>query len=230
MQIRKLSNRYHAPQEERLAQRQDFFNIITGLGFSVGIPESQQGVMWPSVLIVEGTQVYLNDDHDKVTLSNTRWKSKGDGSMSVNLKIGELVSNPKRLKNRLGEIIKKCAEQDTVERDRKQKLREAQEYVEQVDTWLKGKFNPRCKAERYDNDTVEMDIRNGEDGTRMFQIRYNYKTSEYTVQKYCIRTMNNYDWFNQTRIQELKNEIEEYEQALTQAQSIITQMNLEKIV
>jgi hypothetical protein len=42
--------------------------------------------------------------------------------------------------------------------------------------------------------------------------------------------MNNYDWFNQTRIQELKNEIEEYEQALTQAQSIITQINLEKIV
>lgn len=230
MQIRKLSNRYHAPQEERLAQRQDFFNIITGLGFSVGIPEGQQGVMWPSVLIVEGTQVYLNDDHDKVTLSNTRWKSKGDGSMSVNLKIGELVSNPKRLKNRLSEIIKKCAEQDTAERERKQKLREAQEYVEQIGTWLKDKFNPRCKAERYDNDTVEMDIRNGEDGTRMFQIRYNYKTSEYTVQKYCIRTMNNYDWFNQTRIQELKNEIEEYEQALTQAQSIITQMNLEKIV
>ena len=228
MIVRKIYT-YNASTEDRQAQQQDFINLITALGFRCQI-ESDERSNWPTNILINNVPVPIDPCGDKITIATTRWRSKNDGSISTNIKYGELIGNPKRLKNRLTEIVEKCREQDTAERERKQKLREAQEYVQQIDTWLKGKFNPRCKAERYDNDTVEMDIRNGEDGTRMFQIRYNYKTSEYTVQKYCIRTMNNYDWFNQTRIQELKNEIEEYEQALTQAQSIITQMNLEKIV
>jgi hypothetical protein len=226
MQIRKLSNRYHAPQEEKLAQRQDFFNIITGLGFTVGIPESQQGVTWPSVLLVEGTQVYLNDDHEKVTLSTTRWKSKGDGSMSVNLKIGELVSNPKRLKSRLGEIVKMCAEQDQAENERKKALQIARDRVEMVDTWVKKKVNEYCKAERYDNDSVEISMFTGRKELE-YRMRYNFKTGEYTINKYCIRTLNNYDQFNQTRLDELKKEVEEYQACMDKAQAIITKMNLE---
>jgi hypothetical protein len=228
MIVRKIYS-YSASTEERQAQQQDFINLITALGFRCQIESDERG-NWPMKALINNVPVPIDPCGDKITIATTRYRSKHDGSITTNIKYGELIGNPKRLKNRLTEIVEKCREQDTVERERKQKLREAQEYVEQIGTWLKDKFNPRCKAERYDNDTVEMDIRNGEDGTRMFQIRYNYKTSEYTVQKYCIRTMNNYDWFNQTRIQELKNEIEEYEQALTQAQSIITQINLEKIV
>jgi hypothetical protein len=226
MQIRKLSNRYHAPQEEKLAQRQDFFNIITGLGFSVDVPESQQGVTWPSVLLVEGTQVYLNDDHEKVTLSTTRWKSKGDGSVSVNLKIGELVSNPKRLKSRLGEIVKKCAEQDHEENERKKALQIARDRVEMVDTWVKKNINEWCKADRYDNDSVEISIFTGRRDLE-YRMRYNFKTSEYSINKYCIRTLNNYDQFNQTRLDELKKEVEEYQACMDKAQAIITKMNLE---
>ena len=226
MQIRKLSNRYHAPQDEKLAQRQDFFNIINGLGFTVGIPESQQGVTWPSVLLVEGTQVYLNDDHEKVTLSTTRWKSKGDGSVSVNLKIGELVSNPKRLKNRLGEIVKMCAEQDQAENERKKAQQIARDRVEMVDTWVKKNINEWCKAERYDNDSVEISMFTGRKEFE-YRMRYNFKTGEYTINKYCIRTLNNYDQFNQTRLDELKKEVEEYQACMEVAQAIITKMNLE---
>ena len=226
MQIRKLSSRYHAPQEEKLAQRQDFFNIITGLGFSVDVPESQQNVTWPSVLLVEGTQVYLNDDHEKVTLSTTRWKSKGDGSVSVNLKIGELVSNPKRLKNRLGEIVKMCAEQDQAENERKKALKIAQDRVSVVDAWVKKNINGYCKAERYDSDSVEISMFTGARDLE-YRMRYNFKTSEYSINKYCIRTLNNYDQFNQTRLDELKKEVEEYQAYMEVAQAIITKMNLE---
>ena len=226
MQIRKLTSRYNSTQEEKLAQRQDFFNIITGLGFTVDIPENQQGVTWPSVLLVEGAQVYLNDDHNKVTLSTTRWKSKGDGSMSVNLKIGELVSNPKRLKNKLGEIVKKCAEQDQAENERKNAQQLAQNRVAAVDAWIKKTVNERCKADRYDNDIVEISMFT-ERKELEYRLRYNFKTSEYLINKYCIRTLNNYDNFNQTRLDELKKEVEEYQACMDKAQAIITQMNLE---
>lgn len=228
MIVRKIYT-YSASAEERQAQQQDFINLITALGFTCQVPTDER-CNWPTNVLINNVPVPIDPCGDKITIATTRWRSKNDGSISTNIKYGELIGNPKRLKNRLTSILEVCRENDRVERERKQKQQEAIEFKERIDTWLKQKFNNRCKAERYDNDTVEMDIRNAEDGTRMFQIRYNYKTSEYTVQKYCIRTMNNYDWFNQTRIQELKNEIEEYEQALTQAQSIITQMNLEKIV
>jgi hypothetical protein len=229
MIIRRINNVYSATAEQRLAQQQEFINLITALRFNCQLETDEKG-HWPSHAIINSVPVPIDHLHDKITISTTRWRSKGDGSISTTIKYDELIGNPKRLKNRLTEIVQKCREQHAAELERKQKQQETRECVERIDTWLKQKFNSRCKAERYDNYTIDMDIKNGEDGTRMFQIRYNYKTSEYLVQKYCIRTLNNYDWFNQTRIQELKNEIAEYEQALTQAQSIITQMNLDKIV
>jgi hypothetical protein len=95
-----------------------------------------------------------------------------------------------------------------------------------VDTWVKKNINEWCKADRYDNDSVEISIFTGRKELE-YRMRYNFKTSEYSINKYCIRTLNNYDQFNQTRLDELKKEVEEYQACMDKAQAIITQMNLE---
>ena len=228
MQIRKLSSRYQATQEERQAQRKDFENILTGLGFRFQWPSDQVNILWPDGIYLDGAKVWLNESFDKITLSSARWKSKGDGSMSVNFKVGELLANPKRTKTKLREIVNKCAEQDRLEVQRKKELEERAELSVKLDKWVKERVNDQSFV-RVTSDEILFQIQNQE-GRTSYSVHYNKETYEVRVQKHCIRTMNNYDKFNQTRLDELKKEVEEYQQYLNSANNLITQLRAEYLI
>jgi len=228
MQIRKLSSRYQATQEERQAQRKDFENILTGLGFRFEWPSGQVNILWPDGIYLDGAKVWLNDSFEKITLSSARWKSKGDGSMSVNFKVGELLANPKRTKTKLREIVNKCAEQDRLEAQRKKDREERAELSVKLDQWIKERVNDKSSA-RVDSGEILFEIRNQE-GRTAYSVHYNQENYEVRVNKYCLRTLNNYDKFNQTRLDELKKEVEEYQQYLNSANNLITQLRAEYLI
>ena len=228
MQIRKLSSRYQATQEERQAQRKDFENILTGLGFRFEWPNNQVNSLWPDGIFLDGARVWLNDSFEKITLSSARWKSKGDGSMSVNFKVGELLANPKRTKAKLREIVNKCAEQDRVEAQRKKDREERAELSVKLDQWIKERVNDKSSA-RVDSGEILFEIRNQE-GRTAYTVHYNQENYEVRVNKYCLRLLNSYDKFNQTRLDELKKEVEEYQQYLNSANNLITQLRAEYLI
>ena len=229
MQIRRLSSRYQATQEERQAQRKDFENILTGLSFRFEWPSDQVNSLWPDGIYLDGAKVWLNDSYEKITLSSARWKSKGDGSMSVNFKIGELLANPKRTKAKLREIVNKCAEQDRVEAQRKKERDERAELTVKLDKWIKARVNDKSTASVDGSNNVCIEIRNQE-GRTSYTVYYDQETYEVRVNKYCLRNLNNYDKFNQTRLDELKKEVEEYQQYLNSANNLITQLRAEYLI
>jgi hypothetical protein len=50
------------------------------------------------------------------------------------------------------------------------------------------------------------------------------------VNKYIDRTLSRYDKFNQTRLDELKKEVEEYQQYMNSANNLITQLRAEYLI
>jgi hypothetical protein len=228
MQIRNLSSRYQASVEERQAQRADFQNMITGLGFRFQWPEGNSQ-MWPSIIYLDGAKVYLNESYDKITLSSAQWKSKGDGSKSVNIKIGELLANPKRTKANLREIVNKCAEQDRLEAQRKKDREERAEQSTKLDLWIKERINDKSTARVDGSGNVEIEIRN-QDNNKAYTVYYDQQTYEVRVNKYCIRTLSNYDKFNQTRLDELKKEVEDYQRYMNSANNLVTQLRAEYLI
>lgn len=229
MQIRKLSSRYQASMEERQAQRADFQNMLTGLGFRFQWAEGQTNTAWASFIYLDGAKVYLNDSYDKITLSSAQWKSKGDGSKSVNFKVGELLANPKRTMANLREMVNKCAEQDRLEAQRKKDREERAEQSTKLDLWIKERVNDKSTARVDGSGNVEIEIRNQENRTA-YTVYYNQETYEVRVNKYTVRTLSNYDKFNQTRLDELKKEVEEYQQYMNSANNLITQLRAEYLI
>ena len=228
MQIRNLSSRYQASMEERQAQRADFQNMLTGLGFRFQWPEGHSQV-WPGFIYLDGAKVYLNNSYDKITLSSTQWKSKGDGSKSVNFKVGELLANPKRTMSNLREMVNKCAEQDRLEAQRQRQREERAEQSTKLDQWIKERVNDKSTARVDGSGNVEIEIRNQENRTA-YTVYYNQETYEVRVNKYTLRTLSNYDKFNQTRLDELKKEVEEYQQYMNSANNLITQLRAEYLI
>ena len=229
MQIRQLSQRYHAPLEERQAQRTDFQNILTGLGFRFQWPEGNSQI-WPGTIYIDGAKVYLNDSHEKITLSSAQWRSKGDGSKSINFKIGELLANPKRTKVNLRELVNKCAEQDRLEAQRKKEIDERIKQSTKLDKWVKERINDKSTGRVVDcSGNVEIEIRNQENRTA-YTVYYNEQTYEIKVHKFCLRTLNTYDKFNQTRLDELKKEVEEYQTYMNSANNLVTQLRAEYLI
>ena len=228
MQIRNLSSRYQASVEERQAQRTDFQNMLTGLGFRFQWPEGNSQT-WPSQIYLDGAKVYLNESYEKITLSSAQWKSKGDGSKSVNIKIGELLSNPKRTKANLREIVNKCAEQDRLEAQRKKDREERAEQSTKLDLWIKERINDKSTARVDGSGNVEIEIRNQENN-KAYTVYYDQQTYEVRVNKYCIRTLSNYDKFNQTRLDELKKEVEDYQTYMNSANNLVTQLRAEYLI
>ena len=229
MQIRKLSSRYQASMEERQAQRADFQNMLTGLGFRFQWPEGHDNRVWTSFIYLDGAKVYLNDSYDKITLSSAQWKSKGDGSKSVNFKVGELLANPKRTMSNLREMVNKCAEQDRLEAQRKKERDERIELSAKLDQWIKERVNDKSTARVDGSGNVEIEIRNQENRTA-YTVYYNQETYEVRVNKYTVRTLSNYDKFNQTRLDELKKEVEEYQQYMNSANNLVTQLRAEYLI
>jgi hypothetical protein len=228
MQIRNLSSRYQASVEERQAQRTDFQNMLTGLGFRFQWPEGNSQ-MWPSQIYLDGAKVYLNESYEKITLSSAQWKSKGDGSKSVNIKIGELLSNPKRTKANLREIVNKCAEQDRLEAQRKKDREERAEQSTKLDLWIKERINDKSTARVDGSGNVEIEIRN-QDNNKAYTVYYDQQTYEVRVNKYTVRTLSNYDKFNQTRLDELKKEVEDYQTYMNSANNLVTQLRAEYLI
>ena len=230
MQIRQLPY-YSATADQKAAARLDFMNIMKGLGFTVQVPDGQAGMTWPTKFIINGANVICSHSHEKLSLATTQYKSKGDGSMSVNIKFGELIPNPKRLKAKLTEIVSKCAEQDRVENERKSKVKEVEDRAALIEAWVKLKVNNNCKAWRYSGDMVEIEIRTPQNNVD-YKIVYNVKTSDYSVSRNPENNVSvgKYDQFTQTRLDLLKKEVEQYQLALDLAQDLITKMNLDQIL
>ena len=214
--------------EERQAQRADFQNMLTGLGFRFQWAEGHSQV-WPGQIYLDGAKVYLRDSYDKITLSSAQWKSKGDGSKSVNFKVGELLANPKRTMANLREMVNKCAEQDRLEAQRKKERDERIELSAKLDLWIKERVNDKSTARVDGSGNVEIEIRNQENRTA-YTVYYNQETYEVRVNKYTVRTLSNYDKFNQTRLDELKKEVEEYQQYMNSANNLITQLRAEYLI
>jgi hypothetical protein len=215
--------------EERQAQRADFQNMLTGLGFHFQWPEGYDNRVWTSFVYLDGAKVWLNDSYEKITLSSAQWKSKGDGSKSVNFKVGELLANPKRTKANLREMVNKCAEQDRLEAQRKKDREERAELGVKLDQWIKARVNDKSTARVDGSGNVEIEIRNQENRTA-YTVHYDQQTYEVRVNKYCLRLLSNYDKFNQTRLDELKKEVEEYQQYLNSANNLITQLRAEYLI
>jgi hypothetical protein len=227
--------------EERQAQRADFQNMLTGLGFRFQWPEGHdlQAIdqwpkghdnrTWTSQIYLDGAKVYLNESYEKITLSSAQWKSKGDGSKSVNIKIGELLANPKRTKANLREMVNKCAEQDRLEAQRKKDREERAELNVKLDIWIKERVNDKSTARVDGSGNVEIEVRNQENN-KAYTVYYDQQTYEVRVNKYCIRTLSNYDKFNQTRLDELKKEVEDYQTYMNSANNLITQLRAEYLI
>lgn len=230
MQIRKLPL-YSASAEQKAAARLEFMNIMKGLGFTVQVPDNQAGLQWPSKLIINGANVICSNSYEKLFLSTTQYKSKGDGSMSVSIKFGELIPNPKRLKAKLTEIVSKCAEQDRVENERKSKIQEVEDRAALIEAWVKLKVNNNCRAKRYSGDTVEIEIRTPENNVD-FTTMYNVKTTDFSIKRRIDRTLSlsSYDQHTQASLDNIKNELAKYQLALDLAQDLIKKMNLDQIL
>ena len=230
MQIRKLPL-YSATADQKAAARLDFMNIMKGLGFTVQVPDNQAGMTWPSKLIINGANVICSHSHEKLFLATTQYKSKGDGSMSVSIKFGELIPNPKRLKAKLTEIVSKCAEQDRVENERKSKVKEVEDRASLIEAWVKLKVNNNCKAWRYSGDVVEIEIRTPENKID-FSVMYNVKTTDFSIKRRVDRTLSlsSYDQHTQASLDNIKNEIGKYQLALDLTQDLIKKMNLDQIL
>jgi hypothetical protein len=229
MQIRNLSNRYQAPMEERQAQRADFQNMLTGLGFRFQWPEGHDNRTWTSQIYLDGAKVYLNDSYEKITLSSAQWKSKGDGSKSVNIKIGELLANPKRTKANLREMVNKCAEQDRLEAQRKKDREERAEQSTKLDQWVKARINDKSTAKVDGSGNVVIEIRNQENRTA-YIVYYDQQTYEVRVNKTIARSLSGYGKLNQTRLDELKKEVEDYQTYMNSANNLVTQLRAEYLI
>ena len=149
--------------------------------------------------------------------------------MSVNFKVGELLANPKRTKAKLRGVVNKCAEQDRIEAQRKKERDERAELTVKLDKWIKERVNDKSTASVDGSNNVCIEIRNLE-GRTSYIVYYDQETYEVRVNKYCLRNLNNYDKFNQTRLDELKKEVEEYQQCMNSANNLITQLRAEYLI
>jgi S-adenosylmethionine hydrolase len=95
---------------------------------------------------------------------------------------------------------------------------------------VKERINDKSTGRVVDcSGNVEIEIRNQENRTA-YTVYYNEQTYEIKVHKFCLRTLNTYDKFNQTRLDELKKEVEEYQTYMNSANNLVTQLRAEYLI